>query len=503
MSNYGSVPPPGSYAPPNQIASTQGYNAQQQQGYQQPQTSPYQPGASNHAPPGHSSKVPGGAFGQMMNQAVTTGKPMLNKLSKTISSKLGNKPAPGPPQHLQSYQNYQTHQGQQNAPQGAQQQQQQWQQSQQPPPQLQPQPQPHGSNTNAYASAQQSPYQQSNYATPVSGMNGQSNYFPQQSMQPSQAHTPQTQPQNAPGLIQGGQSGMNQQMETQQGQYSLAQGPNQNFQYQNDQFGGQQMGVIGNASSPGQAQTSHPQYNSITQPPPVSPVISNQTSVQPQWEYSSGQPPSASVQQHPSPLSSPQPYQSVLSTPVQQISQQQWQPLPSHHPQIQGPPDSAASPPPQQMNMQPQIPPNKPMQSQPPTPVSQYTTPPPSGFAAELPAEMGNLQLTQSPQRHGSSTQPQQYQAYNATTQAGTPSSGHRIPRRAVSTSGQPLSDPWRFVDPVTELPTREFYILADLLFDALDRKFGPQNSGLLEGPKILASWVELTEDAHSKLRLL
>jgi hypothetical protein len=25
----------------------------------------------------------------------------------------------------------------------------------------------------------------------------------------------------------------------------------------------------------------------------------------------------------------------------------------------------------------------------------------------------------------------------------------------------------------------------------------------LLEGPKILASWVELTEDAHSKLGLL
>jgi hypothetical protein len=51
-------------------------------------------------------------------------------------------------------------------------------------------------------------------------------------------------------------------------------------------------------------------------------------------------------------------------------------------------------------------------------------------------------------------------------------------------------------VDPATEVPTREFYILADLLFDALDRKFEPRNTGLLEAPKIIGSWVKLTEDA-------
>jgi hypothetical protein len=51
----------------------------------------------------------------MVNQAVTTGKPMLNKLGKTITSKLGGKPStPGTPQHLQNYQSYQSHQGQQN-----------------------------------------------------------------------------------------------------------------------------------------------------------------------------------------------------------------------------------------------------------------------------------------------------------------------------------------------------------------------------------------------------
>lgn len=51
----------------------------------------------------------------------------------------------------------------------------------------------------------------------------------------------------------------------------------------------------------------------------------------------------------------------------------------------------------------------------------------------------------------------------------------------------------------MTEVPTREFYILADLLFDALDRRFEPNNTGLLEASKILASWVKLTDDARGK----
>lgn len=68
--------------------------------------------------------------------------------------------------------------------------------------------------------------------------------------------------------------------------------------------------------------------------------------------------------------------------------------------------------------------------------------------------------------------------------------------------SNVPYADPWRFADPLTELPTREFYVLADLLYDALDRKFEPQNTGLLEASKILKSWIDLTEDAIRKLPL-
>lgn len=49
----------------------------------------------------------------------------------------------------------------------------------------------------------------------------------------------------------------------------------------------------------------------------------------------------------------------------------------------------------------------------------------------------------------------------------------------------------------MTEAPTREFCILADLLFDALDRKFEPNCTGLLEAPKILASWVRLSDEAR------
>jgi hypothetical protein len=78
-----------------------------------------------------------------------------------------------------------------------------------------------------------------------------------------------------------------------------------------------------------------------------------------------------------------------------------------------------------------------------------------------------------------------------------SPTNRFSVPRRALSASSLPLADPWRFADPMTEQPTREFYILADLLFDALDRKIEPQNTGLLEAPKILRSWLELTQDAY------
>lgn len=41
-------------------------------------------------------------------------------------------------------------------------------------------------------------------------------------------------------------------------------------------------------------------------------------------------------------------------------------------------------------------------------------------------------------------------------------------------------------MDPTTELPTREFYILADLLFDAIDQRYEPRGTGLLEAHKML-----------------
>jgi hypothetical protein len=93
-----------------------------------------------------------------------------------------------------------------------------------------------------------------------------------------------------------------------------------------------------------------------------------------------------------------------------------------------------------------------------------------------------------------------QYQAYQPQgTQTASPTNRFSIARRTVSTSSSPLADPWRIADPMTEQPTREFYIIADLLFDALDRKFEPQNTGMLEAPKVLRSWIDLTQDAHRK----
>ena len=190
MVQYNPMPSPGPYVPPGQGTPAQ------QQGAQQPPS--YQPNATTYGGPNQSQKGVAG-FGQMMNQrleqAVTTGKPMLNKLGKTISSKLGNKPPGGPPQHLQSYHNYQSHYGQQNQTQSYQQpqgqafspqsQSQQWGQQQHQPPSQTP---------TAYPSSQQSPHQQFNNQTPVSGHSAQNNYFPQQTNQAPnyQSYAPQS-----------------------------------------------------------------------------------------------------------------------------------------------------------------------------------------------------------------------------------------------------------------------------------------------------------------------
>ncbi|KAF2011575.1 hypothetical protein BU24DRAFT_466268 [Aaosphaeria arxii CBS 175.79] len=113
---------------------------------------------------------------------------------------------------------------------------------------------------------------------------------------------------------------------------------------------------------------------------------------------------------------------------------------------------------------------------------------PPTEFVAELPADLGNLSLLENAKPQSPS-----YQAYQPPSsngrQSSSPANRFSVPRRAVSTSSLPLADPWRVADTATELPTREFYIIADVVFDVLDRKFEPQGTGLLEASKILQSW--------------
>jgi hypothetical protein len=140
-----------------------------------------------------------------------------------------------------------------------------------------------------------------------------------------------------------------------------------------------------------------------------------------------------------------------------------------------------------------------------PKPVISHTVP--TEFIAELPGDMESLSFSESKRPDhppAMATSPSAYQAYQSPSMpAGSPSQGFTIPRRAVSISNAPFADPWRFADPLTELPTREFYVIADILFDALDKKFEPQNTGMLEASKILNSWVELTDDAKGGHRFL
>ncbi|KAH3913007.1 hypothetical protein HBH56_110580 [Parastagonospora nodorum] len=486
MSNYGSTPPPGPYTAPTQGTSTPGQNAQPQQNYQ--------PGAPNQARSGKS----GGMYGQML-QAVTTGKPMLDKLGKSISSKLGGKTAAsGPPQHLQSYQNYQqAHgqgqnqgqgqgQGQYNQPQGYQQQQyqaqtyspqpqqQQWAHPQQPPGPPPPQA------PNPYH-AQQSPYQTSNYASPATGVSGQNNYFPTQPN--SNAPPPGAPGHNHTAFNATGNTGSDQHY-AQQGQHEhqgAAQGQYQPSQpYQTGQY----TGVVGGTQSPGNVQNTQNPHTGDVSPmiPPNKPT---------QWNNSS----SSHLPPGPSPG---QPYQTVPSPPLPNSQQQtQWNSHSPMTPQGQAPPPPVSppphtvSPPPQQTHAQSvPAPTASPQPIQHPTTVVQSTGPPPAPteFIAELPGDMG-------PSTPGSPP----YQAYQPSggEQAASLTKRFSVSRRAVSASNLPLADPWRFADPLTEQPTREFYILADLLFEALDRKFEPQNTGLLEAPKVLKVWIELNDEAH------
>ncbi|KAL1797976.1 hypothetical protein ACET3X_004582 [Alternaria dauci] len=497
MSQYNSMPSPGPYAPPAQ-------------GTQQPPS--YQPNATTYGASSQSQKGVGG-FGQMLNQryeqAVTTGKPMLNKLGKTISSKLGNKPSAGPPQHLQNYHNYQNHYGQQNQnqnqnqsypqPQGQgftpQSQSQQWGQQQHQPPSQTP---------NAYPSSQQSPYQHFNSSTPVSGHSGQNNYFPQQTSPAPSYQSYASQPPvtgTTHTAWQYGQGGGNAEQTQAQGQYEHGQtspGQPQVSVHEQSQYAGQQMGVVGSS------------YPAQHTPPPhtsgMSPVIPTQP-VQPQWQQSgSSQMPPASTEQQSGTLPYSSQQNGSTSPQVHNVYQHQWSspsPVGSQgHGQSPTQPHSVSPPPTHQTTASPQVPPNKPVQpSQPSPPTTHDATPHsmPTEFIAELPAElpanMGNLSLDEpKPQESISGSQ---YQAFRpSASQSGMPSPGFSIPRRSVSGSTVPLADPWRFADPATEVPTREFYILADLLFDALDRRFEPRHTGVLEATKIIGSWVKLSDDA-------
>ncbi|KAF2260374.1 hypothetical protein CC78DRAFT_584938 [Lojkania enalia] len=506
-----SLPPAPPYIPPSGAPQSS-----QSVGHDPQQLSQYQPTAPNYVPP-HMAHKSSAGLGSMLNQAVTTSKPVLNKLSKTISSKLGSKPSSATPQHLQSYANYQqyyqqTQQGQQTQTQqfSPQPSQQQWQQSQ---------------NTYPNPSPQQSTFSQSNsqssYATPTSGYSGQSGYFPQQIQTPPTPNTQTSFQQNALGynpsqFTQGQNTGNSPPGQYNQGQFQY--GKYEQGQPQgNGAQGQQQTGVIGGGQ---------PQAPSVDNPGPVSSNIPTTVAVHPNQQPTSMPPtpgsdhanlanqnasPGPQQAQPFSPTPPPQAYGATPALPVHPSQQQQrWQTMSPSSPQASNQISSSSSPSPQTPSAPYQSPPN--IQSQTgqqsyPTPPPQNTAPPAAltEFIAELPADIGKLNLGESSRPNGDvSSVPQStsYQAYQpmAGQKQSSPAPGFIIPRRAVSVSNiqSPLADPWRIADPATELPTREFYIIADVIFDALDKKFEPQSTGLLEASKLLQCWKaqELGEEA-------
>ena len=442
---------------------------------------------------------------------------MLDKLGKSISSKLNKQPKQSTPQHLQSYQSYQQHHqppGQAPA--------QQYQQAQSHNYPVQGQPFTTGQQ-NAYQNPQQSPFGQSAHGSPAPGQN---NYFPQQAppapyQQASQYQQSPNPTQNSaeqtysyggqlPGPPPQGQNGQN------QPQGLLPQTPH-------GQASGQQTGIIG--SSQAQIQSPVQQPSPVSNAPPSTfPHPANQQHQHQQWTTS---PQTPHGQTPPAPQSPPSTHQFHAPPPIpthpNQAQSQQWSSTPPVSPHVQQgqvpPPSSSPHPQPSEIQKpatpmspaQEQPPPSNIMQGQtthPPTPSSQNTPadPPHTEFLAELPADLGNLSLAEDSAKSGAispkASQGVPYQAYRpASGQSTTSGPGYTIPRRAVSTSSLPLADPWRFADAATELPTREFYIIADLVFDSIDRKFEPHNTGLLEASKVLASWraQDLPEEAARK----
>ncbi|KAJ4356759.1 uncharacterized protein N0V89_004795 [Didymosphaeria variabile] len=572
MSQFPSVPPPGAYVPPNQQPQSQGFTQQQQPHYgsQQPQApSPYASPAPGHPSASQKPKL----FGQVssqFNQAVTQGKPMLDKLGKSISSKLGNKhskPVYNPHATPQgSYQNYQ--QNQQHSQPHVQQYQ-----------QAQPQSYPNQGQQftpgaqSVYQTPQQSPFTQSAYGTPGSGNSGQNNYFSQQAPPTPHQQVPQHQqaPQQAPyqqssspsvNTNSGEQGHNHSQRPGQPGQvpFSQAQPHQVSQQTLYGQPPGQQTGVIGGAQSrlqnnfqqppssahgppPPEQQQQHQQWappspspHQHTSPVPQSPAQTpgEQQQQQPQWNYQTHAPqqpvsPAPQSPAHFNPTPPPQQYNAAPPVPMHpnqqqpqrspHLQHQQWTSMPQVSPQAQQvePSTSASHPPPQSSELQKSATPAAVPQQQhsqigqqrqqpPQSPTSTSQSAPlksnPTEFIAELPADLGSLSLAEgskTDQVPSNQSQAASYRAYRPVSgHNASPGPGYTIARRAVSTSSLPLADPWRFADPITELPTREFYIIADLVFDSIDRRFEPQTTGLLEASKVLESWKaqQLPEEA-------
>jgi hypothetical protein len=464
MSQYGSMPSPSPYVPPGQQQQQQ---QQHQHAHQQPP--PYQTtaNAAKYEPPGYAQKS-GGILGQMVNQHLTNGKPMLNKLGKSISSRLGNMPfTSGPTQQTPSYQNYQNHYGQQNQAPAYQQ-----PSSQVSSPRPQQQQQQWGQVQHPSPPPVSSPYQQPGYFTSTPGHSAHANYPVQQTQQSpvSQSYTPPLPVTTSGYVAQYGQVGSAIEQGQTYGQHNhsqLGQSPYQPpMQELQGSYTGQENGIV--AGMPNYTANRPPQM--AGQPP------------QPQWGSSSPvKQDLARPEQQPGLPGYHSQHVASPGTPVSQEQHQHWNgvsPPSKRYDQVHvtAPHHSASPSPTQQVNMVPQTQSNGAWKTNTTaTPVSyqavsEVTSP---GFAvelpAELPADLGNLSLE--------SGGPQPSMKASEVAQSGT----------------------WALVDAATESPTSEFYALADLLFDALDSKFEPRNTGLLEGSKMISSNVMRLSDEEKR----
>lgn len=530
MSQFPHAPPippqSGSNIPPSYSQPSQSpYPTQQGQGqyYSQPpnamsnQPNPGNAYAPQYVPPAaqnHVSSTPPSAFGQMINQAVTTGKPVWQKFSKTVGQKLNKQSASSTHAASSSPDTYQPQQYQSN------------QQQQQIPPQAGTQP---SSWQSSYSNTQQSPYPLLNYTTPPPVQNS---YFPpqQQTQTPNQPQVPQQQQQ---------------QQQQQPMQPAFTQPPSNYNQYGstehntsmgNSQGMPQQENTTGTSTMSQYAQNISPMLP--PQPYPTSPFPSNPADQTNQWApVDAGVTSVSPVNQNAGPPGTPQHAPTFTPTPPPQAystapippnnteQAQQWGSVSSGVPPPVSPTNQNTTYPAsssQYPTGDHQVPPIgnlqntqliegaqsqmpfKPVNSQP-----DNTTTAPNEFIAELPADLGELtaggphqeanalsNLPQSPPQQYQPYQPIQHSQQSQSTQSSQPPQPFTVPRRALSDTS--TIGPWRVADPNTEEPTKEFFEIADLLYDGLDRNCEPKNTGILEATKILESWKvqEMAEDA-------